>query len=102
LRGRESISEDSLVVRADGHRSAELADGDLVVLSVASGGYYGLNPVGARIWSLLQEPRTVRELEGRMLEEFEVDPARCAREVRDLLRDLADFGLVEVTRAGSA
>lgn len=56
--------------------------------------YYGLNAVGARIWALLEEPRTVREVQERLVDEFRVDPDRCSKEVGELLASLVGMGLV--------
>jgi len=55
-----------------------------------------LNPIGARIWNLIQEPRQVAQLQDQLLSEYEVDPARLATDVRELLADLAEHGLIEV------
>ncbi len=96
MRRCDAISEDSFVVLSDGQVCAELLDEEVVILSFKDGMYYGLNPVGARIWNLIQEPIRVREVRDSLLEEFQVDPVRCARELRELLRELADKGLIEL------
>jgi hypothetical protein len=48
------ISKSSTVRRV----SCNLA-GEAVILNTKSGIYFGLKPVGARIWELVQEPRTI-------------------------------------------
>jgi Coenzyme PQQ synthesis protein D (PqqD) len=73
-----------------------LAD-EAVILNLQNGMYYGLDPVGTRIWSLIQEPRTVHEVCAGMLQEYDVEPARCEQELLLLLQELAANGLVEVT-----
>ena len=70
--------------------------GEVAILDLKAGVYYGLDAVGARIWSLIQEPRTVNEIRDILLEEYEVEPERCERDLLALLRRLADEGLVEV------
>ena len=70
--------------------------GEVAILDLKAGVYYGLDAVGARIWSLIQEPRTVNEIRDILLEEYEVEPEHCERDVLALLRRLADEGLVEV------
>jgi len=77
--------------------SSDFLEDEIVVLDVHEGAYYLLNPVGARIWSMIQTPKTVAELIDTLLEEYEVTPERCASEVMDLLRDLAGRKLIEVT-----
>jgi hypothetical protein len=50
----------------------------------------------------VQEPRSVRELRAAILEEFEVDPEVCDRDLRALLRELEDRKLVEIRDATAA
>jgi hypothetical protein len=70
--------------------------GEVAILDLKAGVYYGLDAVGARIWSLIQEPITVNEIRDILLEEYEVEPERCEHDLLALLRRLADEGLVEV------
>ncbi len=90
------MSRNAVVVVGKKQVSSELLDDEIVVLNVQEGAYFILNPVGARIWSLIQTPKTVAELIGVLIEEYKVEEDRCAREVIDLLQDLADRKLVEV------
>jgi hypothetical protein len=68
--------------------------GEAVILNLATGMYYGLNPVGTRVWELLQQPRTVAELREALLSEFDVDSGRCERDLVELLDDLASRQLI--------
>ncbi len=69
---------------------------ETVILGLKGDMYFGLNPVGSRVWSLIQEPRTVAQVRDAILEEYQVEPAECERDVVDLLARLADQNLVEV------
>ena len=89
------VSGDSTVVAAKDQVSSDLG-GEVAILDLKAGVYYGLDAVGARIWSLIQEPRTVNEIRDILLEEYEVEPEHCERDLLALLRRLADEGLVEV------
>jgi hypothetical protein len=75
-------------------------DREIAILNLQNSIYYGLDPVGAYVWSLMQRPTSVRELRDAMLEKYEVDEQRCERELLDLLRMLRSEGLVEVQSAG--
>jgi|SRR5665213_1697808 len=57
----QTISDRSLVVAKD-QVSCDLA-GQAAIPNIKSGVYYGLDPVGARIWTLMQEPREVSEIQ---------------------------------------
>ena len=71
-------------------------DSEAVLLNLRSGVYYGLNNVGARIWSLIQQPRTVAEIRDTILQEYEVEPERSEPDVIALLQKLAGEGLIEI------
>jgi hypothetical protein len=90
---RSSLSLTSRVVVTPGHLSCDLA-GDVVVLNVADGFYYGLNEVAATVWQLLQEPRTVRQIRDALMAEYEVEAEQCERDLLVLLADLVTRGLV--------
>ena len=89
------VSGDSTVVAAKDQVSSDLG-GEVAILDLKAGVYYGLDTVGARIWSLIQEPRTVNEIRDILLEEYEVEPERCERDLLVLLQRLADESLIEV------
>jgi len=57
-----------------------------VILDMKSGLYYGLDEVGARVWDLLSEPRTPREVCDRIEEEYAVDRSLLETDVLRLVR----------------
>jgi coenzyme PQQ synthesis protein D (PqqD) len=71
-----------------------MLSGEAVILGLRDGVYYGLDAVGARVWELLAEPRRVAELVTTIVDEFDVTPERCERDLMPLLDDLATRGLV--------
>src|SRR5260370_28989567 len=90
-----TISDQSVVVAVKDQVSCDLA-GEAAILNIKSGVYYGLDPVGARIWSLVQDPRTVAEVRSTIIDEYDVEPERCARDLIGLLEKLLAEGLIEV------
>ncbi|NET56515.1 MAG: PqqD family protein [Symploca sp. SIO2E6] len=90
-----TVSKSSIVVVAKEQVSSEL-NGEAVILDMKSGTYYGLNSIGASIWNLLQQPKSVAEIRDALLTEYEVEPQRCDRELLALLQDLGAKGLIEV------
>jgi hypothetical protein len=97
---KNPIWGNSIIVAAEGQVSCDLA-GEAVILDLKSGEYYGLNPVGARIWNLVQEPHTVSEVLSVIVEEYDVAPDRCEQDLLALVEELAAKGLIEV-RNGTA
>ena len=77
------------------HLAAELS-GETVILHVEKGVYYGLDKLGTRVWSLIQEPRTIDELVQTILKEYEVEPEQAERDLVALVQDLATNGLAEI------
>lgn len=69
---------------------------EVVILGMKDGVYYGLNPVGAFIWSKIQEPKTVEEIRDLILEEFDVDLEECESDLIELLQDLLEHNLIEI------
>jgi Coenzyme PQQ synthesis protein D (PqqD) len=90
-----TISDRSVVVAAKDQVSCDLA-GEAAILNIKSGVYYGLDPVGARIWNLMQEPRAVVEIQNAITDEYDVEPERCARDLVSLLEKLLAEGLIEL------
>jgi len=70
--------------------------GEAAILNLKSAVYYGLDPVGARIWNLIQEPKRIKEIYEILLKEYNVEPGRCERDLLALLEKLVEEGLIEV------
>lgn len=91
----ETLAMHARVSRRQGQASCDLG-GEAVLLNLESGQYYGLDPVGARIWELLREPHSVQKLQAAILAEYEVDAETCLRDLSTLVAALQRAGLVEV------
>jgi hypothetical protein len=79
---------------------AELGD-ELVALDPAAGECFGFNGVAASIWRNLERPKSFEQLRDALLEEYEVEPDRCATELGALLDDLSARGLVTTVESGN-
>jgi hypothetical protein len=69
---------------------------ETVILDLATGTYFGLDPVGARIWELVGEGKTLGEVCEQMLEEYEVSREELEGDVLRLAEELAGRGLVRL------
>ena len=101
MRMNPTISGQTIVVTAKDQVSCDLA-GEAAILNIKNGVYYGLDPVGARIWNLMQEPRAVSEIQNTIASEYDVEPERCARDLFGLLEKLLAEGLIEVKDVSAA
>ena len=70
--------------------------GEAVLLNLASEQYFGLDPVGTRIWALLAESAQLRAVHARLCEEFDADADLIAADLITLTQALAGAGLVKV------
>lgn len=87
------IKMDSTVVVIKEQMSCSLDD-EAVILSFEKGVYYTLNPVGSRVWALIQKPITVGEIRDVILEEFDTNKETCEEDLLLLLSDLKKEGLI--------
>lgn len=94
------LGDADVIQRARDATAAELA-GETVILHPSSGKYFGLKAVGSRVWELLDRPRTFSDLRDAIVREYDVDPARCSRDLAGLIDQLRDAGLVVVGHAPS-
>ena|SRR6185503_10402392 len=90
-----TISVDSIVVAAQSQISSDVA-GEAIILDLKAGIYYGLDAIATRIWSLIQQPRSVSYLLDTLLSEYEVDSFRCEQDLLVLLGQLADNRLITI------
>ena len=91
----ELVTLDSEVVISNDVVSREL-EGEAVILNLASGTYFGLDPVGTRIWSLVQEDGSLRRVFEILQQEYDVTPRRLEGDILRLVEVLCANGLLRV------
>ncbi len=94
-----SLSNTSVVVVSQDQVSADLSpdrSGAVVILGLKDGVYYELNEVGARIWRLIQQPRSVQSVIDTLLAEYDVPARQCAADVLALAEDMVNQGLIDI------
>lgn len=72
---------------------------ELVLLSLESEEYFGLDAVGARMWQLLSTEPTIQQAFDKLLSEYEVDAPTLARDLEDLVERLRSARLLELAEA---
>ncbi len=90
-----SFVSSAAVVPSQDQLSADLSE-EVVIVNLKNGVYYSLDSVGYRIWSLIQESKSVEQIHDAILEEYEVDSERLERDLVALLQRLEGEGLVKV------
>lgn len=79
--------------RNPGLIAAEM-DGDIVMMSVETGTYYGLTGIAPQIWEALESPKTVEELHSQMLSLYEVEGDELLADLASFLSEMQKNGLV--------
>ena len=69
---------------------------ETVILDLGSGTYFGLDPVGARIWQLIGEGKTLGEICDTMLDEYDVTREALERDVVELAAKLLEQKLISI------
>lgn len=84
------------MIQRDGDWLAAKVGDELVMMSAAKGNYIGLSEVGARIWELLDMPRTTDDLCAALVAEYDVAPDTCRAEVDHFLATLASHDAIRI------
>lgn len=92
----------TMLVARSADQVSTLLQGEVVILNVKSGKYYNLNPVGSRIWELIEQPATVLSIVDAITAEYEVERERCAADVVNILQAMRAAGLVQISSGESA
>ena len=71
-------------------------DGDLVMMSIERGEYFGVGGIGTRIWELLEQPRTFDGLVEAICAEYDVAETTCRADAAGFLDQLAANAMIQV------
>jgi hypothetical protein len=69
-----------------------------VLVNLSTELYFGLNPVGTRMWNALSSGDSIQAAYDALLEEYEVEPAQLRADLEELIEQLLRQKLIE--RAG--
>ena len=83
-------------VQPSGEVLAQEVGGEAVLLDLAGERYFGLDPIGTRIWALLAPAPVLQQVHASLCAEFDADPVRIEGDLLALVRQLAEAGLVRV------
>jgi hypothetical protein len=75
-------------------------DGETVLLNSETGIYFGLDPVGTRIFQLIVEHGHLSQVFDSMLVEYDVPPAQLEDDLLSLAHQLQARGLMDVAASG--
>jgi hypothetical protein len=79
------------------HAMSRTIGEETVILDLESGTYFGLDPVAARMWQILEEGKSVGEARDAIFDEYEVERDRLEADLLTLAAELAERKLVTVS-----
>lgn len=88
-----SIEIASRVVRTEGMMSTPVDD-EIVILNMKGNNYISLDPIGRRIWEMIETPSIVDELCNRLEQEFDAPREQIVTDVLSFLEEMEHEGLV--------
>jgi hypothetical protein len=71
---------------------------EVAILNSETGTYFGLDPVGSRIWCLMADGVAVDEVVATLLAEYTVDEQRVRSDLRELIDQLVERALVKISK----
>jgi hypothetical protein len=89
------IHKDAVVVQDAEPVTAEV-DGEIVMMSISEGAYFGLNGVGSEIWDLLHEPMSITNLCEKLAGEYDVDEETLSRTVTHFVQQMLERRLLRL------
>lgn len=78
------------------HVLARIVEDELVLLNLSTGTYFGLDSIGARIWKILEEGKSIDEVCAQLMEDFEVARNEVELDTLQLAEELMLQGLIEI------
>ena len=76
--------------------------GETVVLDLTSGCYYGLDEVGARVWSLIERPSALESIRDTIMAEYDVPVEQCEQDILAFVDRMRSAGLIDLTSESDA
>ena len=95
----EEVARSRVPRLVPGVETSRLGD-EVVVLDGEGRMVRGLNPIGARVFELMDGARNAEEISGAIATEFSVPLTRARRDVLQLLASLSEWSLVQYLPTG--
>ena len=90
-----AIDSATRISRSPSVLTAEV-DGEIVMMSIEQGRYFGLDDIGSDIWKRLEQPCSFATLIDRLAADYDADRATIAADVEALLGRMAEQDVVRL------
>ena len=88
-----NVFAETVVARSEGVLFTDL-DGIVVTMNVDDGAYHEFDPIGSRIWHLIDRPTSAGDICRRLVEEYDVGPEACLADVIGFLNEIGEMQLI--------
>jgi hypothetical protein len=92
----EMILDPEQLVKRSSDIIASEVDGEMVMMSINQGKYFGLDSIGGDIWKMLESPMKVSDICDRLMKQYKVDEPTCERDVFEFLDQLIEQELINI------
>ncbi|MCH9697117.1 MAG: PqqD family peptide modification chaperone [Gammaproteobacteria bacterium] len=82
-----------MICRNESILFSELED-KLLMMSIDNGEYYSLDSIAARIWELIETPKSVEQLCSILVKEYDVASDTCEEDVVDFIEKMQSLGII--------
>jgi hypothetical protein len=89
------IGDATMISRSPSVVTAEV-DGEIVMMSIEQGRYFGLDDIGSDIWKRIEPPCSFATLIDGLAAAYEADRATIAADVQNLLGRMAEQDVVRL------
>jgi len=89
------LEEDRILSKIEEHIMTSEVDGEMVLMNVNSGEYFGLDEISSNIWRLIDGTRTFNNVISELLQLYEVDEATCKKDCRPLFARLIKIHFIK-------
>lgn len=90
-----AIADATIISRSPSVLTAEV-EGEIVMMSIEQGRYFGLDDIGSDIWNRIEPPCSFAALVDRLAADYEADRATIAADVQTLLGRMAAQDVVRL------
>src|SRR5258708_40062570 len=91
-----AIADATIVSRSPSVLTAEV-DGEIVMMSIERGRYFGLDDIGSDIWKRIEPPGSFATLIHALRADYEADRATIATDVQNLLGRMVEQDVVRLS-----
>jgi hypothetical protein len=91
-----AIADATIISRSPSVLTAEV-DGEVVMMSIEQGRYFGLDDIGSDIWRRIDPPCSFAVLIDGLAADYDADRATISNDVQSLLGRMAEQDVVRLT-----